>query len=78
MAGDKPLTTTTTEQLKTERARNTHESVNEQLWRGELYVHELITLLQRVPEDGRARIYGNKLQIISPADSKVYTLDRVR
>lgn len=63
---------------KREQLKHKHESVNEQLWRGEIEVKELIDLLRRVPEDAKARIYGNKLQIMSPIDHKVYTLDRVR
>jgi len=64
--------------IKTEKLKHKHESVNEQLWRGEMEVNELIDLLRKVPEDAKVRIYGNKLQIMSPADNKVYTLDRVR
>ena len=63
---------------KSEKLSHRHESVNEQLWRGEIEVEKLIELLQKVPPDAKARIYGNKLQIMSPADNKVYTLDRVR
>jgi|AntRauTorcE11897_2_1112592.scaffolds.fasta_scaffold09375_6 hypothetical protein len=64
--------------MKTEKIKQKRESVNEQLWRGEIEVQELIELLKKVPPDGKARIYGNKFQIMSPADDKVYTLDRVR
>lgn len=63
---------------KTESISRTRESINEQLWRGEIEVSYLIELLQKVPQDGFVRIYGNKLQIRSPADNKIYTLDRVR
>ncbi len=64
--------------MKTEKLKNKRESVNEQLWRGEVEVQDLIDFLKKVPPDGKVRIYGNKLQIMSPADQKVYTLDRVR
>ena len=66
------------DEKQTEQISNKRESVNEQLWRGEIEVEELIKLLQKVPPDGKVRIYGNKLQIMSPVDEKVYTLDRVR
>lgn len=64
--------------METEKIKQKRESVNEQLWRGEVEVQDLIDLLKKVPQDGKVRIYGNKLQIMSPADQKVYTLDRVR
>jgi len=63
---------------KTEFVRHSGDSVNEKLWRGEVLVEELISLLHKMPLDGKVRIYGNKLQIISPVDRKVLTLDRVR
>ena len=63
---------------KTEFVRHSGDSVNEKLWRGEMSVEELLSLLQKMPLDGKIRIYGNKLQIISPVDRKVLTLDRVR
>lgn len=62
---------------KTEFIRHTGDSVNEKLWRGEVLVEELISLLQQMPLDGKVRIYGNKLQIVSPVDRKILTLDRV-
>lgn len=63
---------------KSEKLSHKHESVNEKLWRGEIEVQELLDLLGKVPPDAKVRIYGNKLQIMSPADNKVYTLDKVR
>lgn len=54
------------------------ESVNESLWKGELRVEELIELLNKMPQDAFVRIYGNKLQVISPIDLRTYTLDAVR
>lgn len=54
------------------------ESVNESLWKGELKVEELTELLNRMPSDAFVRIYGNKLQVISPIDLRTYTLDAVK
>lgn len=55
-----------------------HNSVNEDLWRGEIKVEELIDLLSKMPPDAFVRIYANKLQLISPVDVRTYTLDSVR
>lgn len=60
-----------------DRVAARHESVNEKLWRGELTVEEVIKLLQKIPPDAKIRIYGNKLQALSPDTGKVFTLDKV-
>ncbi len=54
-----------------------HESVNEKLWRGEVTAEKLIELLKSIPPDAMMRIYGNKLQALSPDTGKVFTLDKV-
>ena len=54
-----------------------HESINEKLWRGEVTTEQLIILLQKIPPDAMIRIYGNKLQALSPDTGKVFTLDKV-
>lgn len=60
-----------------DRVAAKHESVNEKLWRGELTAEEVIKLLQKIPPDAKIRIYGNKLQALSPDTGKVFTLDKV-
>ncbi len=64
-------------EISVEKIDPRHESVNERLWRGELSVENLIELLSKIPPDGKVRIYGNKLQIVAPNTSKIFTLDVV-
>lgn len=63
--------------IKTERIRPDEDTVNERLWRGEVTNEELVSLLNKFPPDCKVRIYGNKLQMISPHSDKVYALDSV-
>jgi len=65
------------ENRKIDRVAAKHESINEKLWRGEITTEELIELLNKIPADALIRIYGNKLQAISPDTGKVFTLDKV-
>ena len=60
-----------------DRVAAKHESVNEKLWRGEITTEQLIELLGKIPPDAKIRIYGNKLQALSPDTGKVFTLDKV-
>jgi len=61
----------------TERVSLRNQSINEQLWRGEITVEKMIELLSKFPPDGMVRIYGNKVQIINPINKKFHTLDKV-